>query len=89
MAKHIQIGIKIDTDGDPNYEVNVTPVDTAIPANIANSLEPAIHFLDMNDEIPNSGKLERKVKLDIPIRIFGMTFRVKYPALITLDIVDK
>jgi hypothetical protein len=89
MAKHLQIGIQINTDADPEPEVNVTPVDTTVVSKAADGLETAILLADLNDAVPGSGVYEVDTKIAFPIRLFGRTFTFNYPARVTVKVVDK
>lgn len=89
MAKHLQIGIQVNTDKDPEPEVNVTPVDSAIPDVAGSAIETGILLADLNDAQPGSGKYEADAKLNLPIKVFGRTFYVNYPVRITVSVVDK
>lgn len=89
MAKYIQIGLQINTDSDPEPEVQITPVDSKLPEQAGNALATGIALADLSDAVPGSGKYEVDTKLDIPIKLFGKLFRVKYPVRVTVEVVHK
>lgn len=89
MAKFLQIGLQINTDNDPEPEVDVTPVDSKVPDKAGNAIATGVAIADLSDAVPGSGEYEVDTKLDIPIKLFGKTFKVKYPVRVTVAVVDK
>lgn len=89
MSKHLQISLQANLDSDPEPEINLTPVDTAIGDGLASSLEEAIVIADLSDADPLSGALEVDTKVDYPLKIMGRTFYIKLPVRLKLKLVDK
>lgn len=89
MARHLQISLLLNTDSDPEPEVNVTPVDAPIPTQAANAIETGIMLSDLSDAVPGSGKFEVDTRIKLPVKIFGFTFMVNYPVRVVVDTVEK
>lgn len=87
--KHLQISFQINTDSDPEPEINVTPIDTTLPGNLAGSLEEVINIADLADSNPGDGKFEYSTRIKLPIKIFGITLNINYPITLVIDVVDK
>lgn len=93
--KHLQVAIQLDTDrkASNGYEVNVTPVDVALPDSIAIPLQGAIAIGDIGDAQPGDGEYDAGTRLKFPVRInlfiTELKTSVDVDANVVLRVVEK
>jgi hypothetical protein len=87
MAK-LQIGIEINTGGDPTPEIRVTPVDVEVPDNVADAARVLSAYFDMNDAKPGDGEADIPVKAKLPIRFLFVKTDVKIDGNLFLRVKD-
>lgn len=73
MAK-LQIELQGDVTGDGKPEFKVTPIDVALPDNVAKELSRALAVADQFDAEPGDGEFDQNFKSKVPVRfrLFGV-----------------